>query len=78
MNTVSAPEQGTGSKTMADLAGLAAAKYGDKPALRHKAGDPHEGTGEWAEISYVLEHSESKAVFVDERHAGEIDDLYSG
>ncbi len=53
MNTVSAPEQGTGSKTMADLAGLAAAKYGDKPALRHKSGDTHEGTGEWAEISYT-------------------------
>ncbi|MDQ3587289.1 MAG: AMP-dependent synthetase/ligase [Actinomycetota bacterium] len=32
---------------MADLAGLAAAKHGDKPALRHKAGD------EWVEISYA-------------------------
>jgi len=53
MKAVTAPEQGTGSKTMADLAGLAAAKHGDKPALRHKSGDTHEGTGEWAEISYT-------------------------
>jgi len=59
MNTVSAPEQGTGLKTMADPAGLAAAKYADKPALRHKSGDTHEGT------HYVLEHSESKAGFVE-------------
>jgi len=37
---------GTGSLTMADLIGLAAARYGGKPALRHKVG------GEWVDVSY--------------------------
>jgi long-chain acyl-CoA synthetase len=37
---------GTGSRTMADLIGLAAARHGGKPALRHKVG------GEWVEVSY--------------------------
>ena len=37
---------GTGSRTMADLIGLAAARYGGKPALRHKVG------GEWVDVSY--------------------------
>jgi long-chain acyl-CoA synthetase len=37
---------GTGSKTIADLLPLAAEKYGDQAALKHKAGD------EWAETSY--------------------------
>lgn len=37
---------GTGSRTMADLIGLAAARYGGKPALKHKLG------GEWVEVSY--------------------------
>ena len=47
MEAVTAPEPGTGSKTMADLAGLAAEKHADKPALRHKSGD------EWVEITYA-------------------------
>jgi len=37
----------TGSKTMADLLPLAAARYGDATALKHKAGD------EWVETSYA-------------------------
>jgi long-chain acyl-CoA synthetase len=46
MEAVTAPAAGTGSKTMADLAALAAEKHAGKPALRHKVGD------EWQEISY--------------------------
>ena len=46
MEAVTAPATGTGSKTMADLAALAAAKHGDAPALRHKVGD------EWRDVSY--------------------------
>ena len=46
MEAVTAPASGTGSKTMADLAALAATKYGDAPALRHKVGD------EWHDVSY--------------------------
>jgi long-chain acyl-CoA synthetase len=38
---------GTGSKTIADLLPLAAAKYGDAPALRFKAGE------EWLDVSYA-------------------------
>ncbi len=38
---------GTGSKTMADLLPLAAARFGDDPALKHKVGD------EWVETSYA-------------------------
>jgi long-chain acyl-CoA synthetase len=38
---------GTGSKTIADLLPLAAKRYGDAPALRHKIGD------EWKDISYA-------------------------
>jgi long-chain acyl-CoA synthetase len=38
---------GTGSKTIADLLPLAAEKYGDQAALKHKAGD------EWVETSYA-------------------------
>ncbi|MGO9752154.1 MAG: AMP-dependent synthetase/ligase [Solirubrobacteraceae bacterium] len=37
---------GTGSRTMADLIGLAAARHGGKPALKHKL------DGEWVEVSY--------------------------
>ena len=37
---------GTGSRTMADLIALAAARHGGKPALKHKVG------GEWVEVSY--------------------------
>ncbi len=38
---------GTGSKTIADLLPLAARRYGDAPALRHKVGE------EWKDISYT-------------------------
>ncbi|HEX2161955.1 MAG TPA: long-chain fatty acid--CoA ligase [Thermoleophilaceae bacterium] len=38
---------GTGSKTMADLLPLAAERYGDAPALKHKSGD------QWVETSYA-------------------------
>ena len=38
---------GTGSKTIADLLPLAAAKYADMPAQRHKVGD------EWVDVSYA-------------------------
>jgi long-chain acyl-CoA synthetase len=37
---------GTGSRTIADLLPLAAAKHGDRPALKHKVG------GEWVETSF--------------------------
>ena len=37
---------GTGSRTMADLIGLAAARHGGKPALKHKL------DGEWMDVSY--------------------------
>jgi len=37
---------GTGSKTIADLLPLAAKRYADAPAIRHKVGD------EWKDISY--------------------------
>ena len=37
---------GTGSKTIADLLPMAAEKYGNQAALKHKAGD------EWVETSY--------------------------
>ena len=37
---------GTGSRTMADMISLAAARYGALPALKHKVG------GEWLEVSY--------------------------
>jgi len=46
MEAVTAAASGTGSKTMADLAAKAAEKYGDQPALRHKA-------GEWVDVSYA-------------------------
>jgi long-chain acyl-CoA synthetase len=47
MEAVTAATSGTGSQTMADLASLAAAKYGDHPALRSKRGD------EWVDTSYA-------------------------
>ncbi len=37
---------GTGSRTMADLIGLAAARYGGQPALKRKL------DGEWIDVSY--------------------------
>jgi long-chain acyl-CoA synthetase len=46
---------GTGSKTMADLLPLAAERFGDYPALKHKAGE------EWVETSYAeLGHAVSE------------------
>ena len=45
--TAGAAVQGTGSKTIADLLLLAAKKYADKPAQRHKVGE------EWVDISYA-------------------------
>jgi long-chain acyl-CoA synthetase len=47
VGTVSAVEASTGSKTMADMVGLAAAQRGDRTALLHKQGD------DWVEISYA-------------------------
>ncbi|MEX2195372.1 MAG: AMP-dependent synthetase/ligase [Thermoleophilaceae bacterium] len=47
MAAVAATEASTGSKTMADMVGLAAAKHGDAPALRHKQGDA------WVDVSYA-------------------------
>ncbi len=44
---VPAPERSTGSATIADLVGRAAERYGDQPAVRHKAG------GEWHDVSYA-------------------------
>jgi len=46
MEAVTGGASGTGSKTMADLAALAAEKYAGKTALRHKAGD------EWVDVTY--------------------------
>ncbi|MDQ3434547.1 MAG: long-chain fatty acid--CoA ligase [Actinomycetota bacterium] len=43
---MTAAASSTGSKTMADLAALAAEKYAGKPALRHKVGD------EWVDVTY--------------------------
>jgi long-chain acyl-CoA synthetase len=45
--TVGARTQGTGSKTIADLLPLAAGKYAERPALRHKVGE------EWRDVSYA-------------------------
>ena len=42
---VPAPERSTGSATIADLLGRAAERYGDQPAVRHKAG------GEWHDLA---------------------------
>ena len=42
-----AAPHGTGSKTMADMGLLAAEKFGDSVAMKHKVGD------EWVEISYA-------------------------
>ena len=46
VETITAAEASTGSRTMADLALLAREKHGDRPALRHKVGE------EWADVSY--------------------------
>jgi long-chain acyl-CoA synthetase len=47
VGTVSAAAESTGSRTMADMTSLAAAKHGSSPALRQKKGD------EWVDISYA-------------------------
>ncbi len=46
MEAVTAAVTSTGSKTMADLAALAAEKHAGRTALRHKVGD------EWRDVSY--------------------------
>ena len=43
---VPAHERATGSATIADLIGRAAARYGAAPAVRHKA------DGEWRDVGY--------------------------
>src|SRR3954468_6457910 len=44
---VPAHELATGSTTIADLVELAALRYADSPAIRHKTG------GEWRDVSYA-------------------------
>jgi long-chain acyl-CoA synthetase len=44
MEAVTAPS-GTGSKTMADLLGIAAERYAGQTALKHKVGDEWVGVG---------------------------------
>ena len=44
---VQAHERATGSSTIADLIGLAAERYGDSPAIRHKR------DGAWHDVSYA-------------------------
>src|SRR5215218_5604617 len=44
---VQAHERATGSSTIADLIGLAAERYGDAPAIRHKR------EGAWKDVSYA-------------------------
>jgi long-chain acyl-CoA synthetase len=44
---VQAHERATGSSTIADLIGLAAERYGDAPAIRHKR------DGAWKDVSYA-------------------------
>ncbi len=46
MESSTAAPASTGSRTIADMLGLAAERYGDRPALTFKRGD------EWAEVSY--------------------------
>jgi len=46
VGTVSAVEASTGSKTMADMVGIAAARHAGKVALRHKVGE------EWVDVTY--------------------------
>ena len=46
MESSTAAPQSTGSRTIADMMGLAAERYGDHTALTFKRGD------EWAEVSY--------------------------
>ena len=46
MESSTAARESTGSRTIADMMGLAAERFGDHPALTFKRGD------EWAEVSY--------------------------
>jgi len=47
MEATATGRSSTGSKTIADLLGLAAKQYGDRPALREKR------DGQWHDISYA-------------------------
>ena len=47
MEAGTAPTQGTGSKTIADLLPKAAEQYADRVAVRHKAGD------EWRDVTFA-------------------------
>jgi len=62
MEAGTAPSMGTGSKTMADMIGLAAEQHGANPALRHKVGEA------WEAVSY-----DDLAVAVSEVGRGLID-----
>src|SRR3954465_9812513 len=44
--TTGPAQRGTGSVTIADIIGLAAERYGERPAVRFKRGD------EWREVSF--------------------------
>ena len=46
MESSTAAPESTGSRTIADMMGIAAERYGDRTALTFKRGD------EWAEVSY--------------------------
>ena len=46
MKSSTAAPESTGSRTIADMMGIAAERYGDRTALTFKRGD------EWAEVSY--------------------------
>src|SRR5918998_4161836 len=46
MESSTAAPESTGSRTIADMMGLAAERYGDRTAVTFKRGD------EWAEVSY--------------------------
>ena len=47
VGTIAAAEASTGSRTMADLALAAGAKFADRPALRHKVGEA------WVDITFA-------------------------
>ncbi len=49
--TAVTPETGSGSRTIADLIGHAAERYGDQPALRYKR------DGAWQDVSYAELHA---------------------
>ena len=45
--SIAAPSESTGSTTIADMAALAAERFGDRAAVRYKAG------GEWRDVSFA-------------------------